>query len=351
MSIRFGFTLLVAALLFVGNTIAPAYAQIPADIFTGTLTLSITPRVPAAGSSVTAAVENYAIDLSRSAIEWSTSDGQQASGVGTRTFTFTTQDVGQTQTVNVRVTAPNGQTYRESRSMTLGTVDLLVEADTYTPPLYKGRALFTPQSLVTIAAIPDIRVGGSRVNPNTLLYTWEKDDQVLQQSSGIGKDTISFVGSIAPRPFFVTVTAETPNGAVQARKRIEVTPKTANVLVYESNPLLGNMFERALTSRFRFDREEVGLVAIPYFFSAASRDDAAVAYSWIENGTRIELPTLGSKLTFTNTGKAKSGVSEINVETSHLRNLLQNARITFALDVVGDVTLENELQTGNVTVF
>jgi hypothetical protein len=340
------FTVLLLTLLG-----TPVAAQIAPDIFTGSLSLELTPRVPEANSTVTATVENYAIDMSKSNITWSTSDGQRAEGVGTRTFSFSTRGAGEAQTLTVVVVAPGGNRYTEQLSITTGSVDLLVEADTYTPPLYRGRALFTPQSIVTIAAIPDIRTGNTRVNPENLLYTWEKDDRVLQEQSGVGKDTITFQGSLAPRPFYVTVTTETRDGGVQARKRIQVTPKQANVLVYESNPLFGNIFEQAITSRFRFDREEVGLVAVPYFFSATSRDDASVSYSWTENGKSIELPTLGSKLTFTNTSKAKSGVSTINVGTSHLSNFLQNAKISFALDVIGDTTLENELQTGNVTVF
>ncbi|MEY2641194.1 MAG: hypothetical protein RL150_587 [Candidatus Parcubacteria bacterium] len=347
---RAAFYLIILAFLFLLGVPA-AKAQIAPDIFTGSLSTTLSPSIPSANSSVTATVENYAIDLGRSTITWNTSDGQTSSGLGLRTFIFSTPAVGQTQTVSVRVVGSNGKTYEDSITLTPGAVDLLVEADTYTPPLYKGRSLFTPQSLVTIAAIPDIRTGGTKISSKELVYTWEKNGQVLQQASGVGKDTISFVGNLAPTPFFVTVVVETVNGGVQAQKRIEVTPKNTSVLVYESNPLFGNLFERAITSRFRFDREEVGLVAIPYFFSASSRDDASIEYSWTENEKPIDLPTLGSKLTFTNRGKAKSGISRINVGTNHLSNILQDAKINFALDVVGDETLENELQTGNVTVF
>ena len=149
----------------------------------------------------------------------------------------------------------------------------------------------------------------------------------------------------------VTVTVEAPNSDVRARKRIAVNPTNPKVLVYENNPLYGNVFEKAITSRFRFDREEVGLTAIPYFFSVETKNDRALSYVWLENNAAIKDPALGADLTFTNKDLLRSGLSKIVVGASHLSNMLQNARIDFALDVIGNETLETQINQGNVTVF
>lgn len=313
--------------------------------------LEMIPKVPAPGQSVTVRAESFSTDLKRATIRWSLTDGQRAEGVGLTTFTFTAPAAGIIQELTVIVVKEDGEELTESRTIATAEVDILLEADTYTPPFYKGRSLFTHQSSVLIAALPNLVVSGETKNPTQLIYTWEKDDQVIQDASGYGKSSVRFTGSILSRPFYVTVTVEAPNTAVKARKRVLIEPTTPKVIVYENNPVYGSVFERAITNKFRFDREEVGLTAIPYFFSVRSKNDKSLAYAWAENGSVLQDPTLGANLTFTNQGLAKSGVSEIIVGTSHLNNLLQSARINFALDVVGNETLETQINRGNVTVF
>lgn len=341
---------LVLGTLMSTTSIAHAQLSLPPG-FKEEVLLEMVPKVPAPGQNVNVRVESFSTDLKRSTIRWSVTDGQKAEGVGLATFTFTAPPAGTVLELTVTVVKENGEELTEKRTIATADVDLLIEADTYTPPFYKGRSLFTHQAVVTLAAIPNVVVSGETRNPAQLIYTWEKDDQVIQDASGYGKNRIQFLGSVLSRPFYVTVTVEAQNTAVKARRRILVEPTSPKVIVYENNPLYGSIFERAITNKFRFDREEVGLTAVPYFFSVRTKNDKSLSYAWAENGTVLQDPTLGANLTFTNKGLSKSGISEILVGTSHLNNLLQSARINFALDVVGNETLETQINRGNVTVF
>ncbi len=341
--------LLVATFLF-GSTPLDSSAQV-ASVNDGKLSITLNPRIPGPDTQVTARVENYAINIDRAPISWTTSDGQKKQGVGESYFTFTTTKTGVRQQITASVTTPSGVVLSQTISITPAAIDLLVEADTYTPPFYKGRSLFTHQSSVTVSAIPEILSNGTALNPNTLFFTWEKNNKVLQQASGMGKNSISFVGSVVSQPFLVTVTAESLTSGVIARKQITVEPHTPQVVVYENNPVYGSVFEKAVANTFLFDREEVGLTAIPYFFSVKTRSDGNLLFTWMENDKEIADPSLGSDLTFTNKGLAVRGLSNIFVRTSHLNSTLQNARMNFMLDIVGNETLETQLQQGNVTVF
>lgn len=309
------------------------------------------PSIPRPGEKTTIRVISVNTNLQRSMISWVATDGQQKKGVGETVFSFTAPALGSQLAILLTITKESGDTLTKTVTVASGDVDLLIEADTYTPPLYKGRALFTGQSIGTIVAIPNLVSGGVKKSPQELIYTWEKNNQVIQDISGYGKDTMKFQGSILSQPFSVTVTVEDPTSDARARNTIVVRPQQPQVLIYENNPLYGTVLEKALLNMFAFDREEVGLTAIPYFFSVASRNDKNIAYTWLENNIELKDPTLGSDIRFGNEGRKRNGVSEVVVGATHLSNLLQNARIGFVLNVIGLATLDTITPNENVTVF
>lgn len=310
------------------------------------------PEIPGPGDTVEIRVISVNTNLQRSNISWVATDGQRKQGIGATLFSFTAPALGNPIAVLLTITKESGEILTKTINVETGDVDLLIQGNTYTPPLYKGRALFTGQSVATIVAIPNLVSGGVRRAPAQLIYTWEKNNEVLQDASGYGKDTISFLGSILSQPFTVSVTVEDPNSDALAQKSITVAPQQPQVLIYENNPLYGSIFEKAILNKFYFDREEVGLTAIPYFFSVASRSDKNLSYAWFENEKELKDPTLGSDIRFGNEGRTRNGLSQVVVGATHLSNLLQSARIGFVLDVVGNATLDPQpLNAKNVTVF
>src|SRR3990167_742525 len=80
------------------------------------------------------------------------------------------------------------------------SVDILWQGDTYTPPFYKGKSLWSNQSRITFVAIPQ-----GLGNPASLNYKWTKNGTVLGNINGIGKNTLSFTDSILSRPQTIRV--------------------------------------------------------------------------------------------------------------------------------------------------
>jgi len=76
-------------------------------------------------------------------------------------------------------------------------VDILWQGETYTPPFYKGRALWSSQSRITFLAIPH---GAGIGNPANLTYRWTQNGTVLGNINGIGKNTLSFTDSVLSKP-------------------------------------------------------------------------------------------------------------------------------------------------------
>src|SRR3989344_1441328 len=80
------------------------------------------------------------------------------------------------------------------------SVDLLWQGETYTPPFFEGRSLWSNQSRVTIVAVPQ-----GLGNASALNYRWTKNDTVLGSLSGVGKSLLSLKDTILSKPQTIKV--------------------------------------------------------------------------------------------------------------------------------------------------
>lgn len=312
------------------------YAQVLPPGYEEEVLLKTNPSIPAPKEIVTVRLENYSVDLNKSNIVWYLDGIIQEQGLGKITYQFRAPEAGRQTTLKVDVQKNTGGTITKSLQIAPAGLDLIYEADTYTPPFYKGRSLFSHQSLVKIAAVPEFIVGGSKISKDNIIYTWEKDGEVIQSISGQGKDSAQFLGKLISRPFNITVTAESVSSNTKARKTVSINPIDPNVVLYENNPIQGSIFEKALSGNFNFDREEVGITAIPYFFSSQNKSDSALKFSWFENGVDIGDDSFGSDLIYTNIGRTKSGISDLSVSVEHIQNILQSNNGGFRVNVIGN---------------
>jgi len=117
------------------------------------------------------------------------------------------------------------------------------------------------------------------------VFTWKRDGVVLGSQSGVGRDTLTFSGSVLSRPIDISVTAETLDGSVQATRTIRIPVARPLVQLYVKDPLLGTLFETTLRSVARISSEETTVEAFPYFFSATARQD--LAYEWRIGGNQV----------------------------------------------------------------
>lgn len=161
-----------------------------------------------------------------------------------------------------------------STPVSLGVVDLVVEAETYKPSFYRGRALPTMGNQVRLVAVPLDR------SPNDFTYQWSVDGQSLPSNGPIA--TFSDLFKQRPR---VAVNVVDNNGTLFARAEETVTLSKPEVVFYEQNLLRGHG-SRAINGTHTLVGEEGVIRAEPYFIGLQSSSDAYRA-TWMINDTTV----------------------------------------------------------------
>ncbi|MCI0619425.1 hypothetical protein L0Y40_00080 [Candidatus Wolfebacteria bacterium] len=201
-------------------------------------------------------------------------------------------------------------------------VDLLWETNAYTPPLYKGKALYPDGGDVHIVAVPDTQFG----NPDALFYTWKADGVVLGSLSGLGRRTLDRTGGILGGPVRVAVEIrDSKDGPIRAAGVVQIPTTDPLVLFYEHSPLLGTLFEHTFSEDMVLNRDEITFGAYPFFFSGPDRD--AFVYSWRINGTRA-----GENPQITLHKGEDAGTASVALDVTNPRTILQRARASFTIE-------------------
>ncbi|MDA8611259.1 hypothetical protein N9L18_00110 [Candidatus Pacebacteria bacterium] len=328
--------------VFLAGTSVLAQTSLPPG-YKEELIIKRTPSVPTPGETVEIKIESLSTDLKRATVTWTLNGIVQKQGSGEVNYSFVAPNAGQQATVRINVLKEDGKQLNEEFILAPADIDLIYESETYTPPFYKGRSIYSHQSDVKIVAVPNLVSGGIKSGPENIIYTWEKDGVVLQDLSGLGEDTIVFPGRILSRPFSVTVTAEVTNSNIKAKSSIVITPFNPKLIVYESGPLQGNRFDKPIVSTKDFEGEELWLTAVPYFFSVNEKDSVLLDYTWLENDKLFSDQSAASRVILENIERASSGRGAITVGVSHVDNILQSGRIDFGINVIGLSSINSQI--------
>ncbi len=158
------------------------------------------------------------------------------------------------------------------------SVDLLWQGETYTPPFYQGKSLWSKQTSLTFVAIPQ-----GLGNPSNLNYQWTRNGTVLGLISGVGKNSMVYRDNIFSKPVSVKVEIVDADENVLASASTLLRPVETDLMVYEDHPLYGFMFHRAIGEAFKLSKDEVTFAAFPYFSDVASRLEEGLVYKWSSN--------------------------------------------------------------------
>lgn len=208
-------------------------------------------------------------------------------------------------------------------SINAQSVDILWQGETYVPPFYKGRNLWSSQSGIRFVAISQGLGNAANLN-----YKWTKNGTVLGNISGVGKNTLSFSDSILSKPQTIKVDIMSNQDKVLATASTFVTPISPTLAVYENNPLYGFMFHREVSGTHKLKEREVTFAAFPFFFDIVNRQDGVVSYEWHTNVGNVETGNMVTYRTPDNT----SGSSEVQVRISNTEKILQDANKSFLVE-------------------
>ena len=316
---------------------APAEAQFSIPEFDEVISMTIIPPSPKPNEKFTIVLRSSSVDLESSSISWSA--GGRTAGAKS-SVELTAPPAGRAINVSVSVISLEGVGFRKSLSLSPAGVDILWQADTYTPPLYRGGALHSVDSNLKAVAMPNfINSNGAPVNPANLIYTWKLNSEIRGSESGLGKSSFSWRGSMFFRPSTIEVEVRTRDGSLSAAGSATVEIENPRIIFYEDSPVSGINYEKALSGEISSGQKEVSVVAEPYYFSGSSPVSGALEYNWGVGGRKAEA-SAGRKNVITLRNESGGEVSsQVSLEVKNLGRFLQFARENFSARLSGQSDL------------
>lgn len=321
--------LITAACLALVAAAPLAYAQTtPAPI-----QYVVSPETPGPNTQVTISASGIGSFLGSATITWSVDGKVVSSGIGARNLTFTTGSLGTQTHVHVDINSSTDGTFSNDWVFSPSSVNMLWEADTSVPPLYRGKALYSGGSTLRVVAFPSIVVKGKGLPSNSLSFQWTVNDSPAPQQSGLGQNSLVFAGDELQQQEDVAVTVY--YGASKVGFGEVIIPATApQILVYDKDPLRGLLLDTALPSALSLSAKEFTIQAVPYFFANSSLLSGAAAYAWTLNNEDTTGPNAAKgQLTLRQTGSGTgAAVVGITIQNSDSDKLVQAAQT--ALQIV-----------------
>jgi hypothetical protein len=297
------------------------------------ISVGLIPATPQPNQEVLVTIESYSINLDTSKISWYLNDTLVTQGIGVKKTSIKVGALGSTNVLRIRVES-GIEVFTKIINISPSSVTILWEAQTYTPPFFKGKALFTHQSLIKFFAAPQIIVNNREIPKEDLIYTWSKDGSVLGDESGYGKYTLSINGSIISRTLSIDVTVQDPKSGISAFNTIDITPQEPEIVFYKKDPLYGTQYQKALSDRIPLNTREFTIDAVPYFFSTSRAiRSGALSFSWSVNGSNIENIDTDLVRTFRTTGN-DFGSANISLSIEQPQRILQYTSKSITVDFI-----------------
>jgi hypothetical protein len=305
------------------SSLIPTPEAIRSNALRDNLKVTTIPKNPAPNEPVRVTIESFLSDLNKATISWSLNGSVVERGAGKTTFSFKNGASGQTTRLLVSITTNGGERFTKEIVMNPVGVTIIWEADTYTPPFYKGKALMASQARVRAIAIPDNIGTRNALDAGNLVYVWKKDGAAIPEVSGYGKNSFTFLG---PKPYgkaSVSVQVSSMSDTIKSELHLNEIP-LANpfILFYEDHPLLGAWYNRSLGGELTLTKKEFSISAEPYFFSNETSEISTISYNWALNGKTVANP--GRGITLRNETGEK-GDSALTLAMRGLKQTFQSA--------------------------
>lgn len=303
------------------------------------ISFSVSPSVPRPNQLVTAKIASYSSDLNRLQISWYVNDQLVKKEVGATQHEFLIGDLGKLTKLRVVILKLDGSTLEKNYTFRPAEVDLIYEAQTFTPPFYEGKAYFSRQSSVKISAMPQaLNKNGQFIDPKNIIYKWYVDGSVIQDQSGYGKQSFLYTGKLLSKSVKIGVDISTIEEGSVANSSIFINPVTPEVLIYEKSPTLGTLYNKIVSDNFSINKPEIEFEASPFSFKKDSVLNLSTIYEWSLNGSKINSPNQSS-LVFRNE-ENKQGQASIGVSVSN-ETILQKNNSAFGL-IFGESNTTND---------
>ena len=205
-------------------------------------------------------------------------------------------------------------------------LDLLYDADSYTPPFYRGRPQASPGSTMHFQAVAHFTgAGGAAVPDSAIIYTWKRDGEVLGSISGKGRSSAAIASPSLFGSNVIEVDAQSADASAYGSAEMTVSSVDPSVTLYQDHPLFGIEFYKALDGSTLISDQEMTFVGVPYFAAAASPNQGSLNWAWSVNGGIVPATTTNANELTINAG-ASGGQASIGVSLTSSQNPLLDAQ-------------------------
>lgn len=291
------------------------------------VTIKQLPSIPKPGESVSVQIISYSTDLNKAVITWSLDGKEMYSQTGATRFDFQAPVSGKTSTIVVTIKKENGGVISKSITVSPADVDLIFEAQTYAHPFYKGKRMFTSEAIIDFIAIPNfVNPNGTKIPDLNLVYTWKINGVTQGSLSGYGRNTFTTRGTLIERNNQITVEVSAINSSLKASQSINFRSVTPELVLYENNPILGVVYEKAIQGAFNLERPQVDFEGIPYFYSVDTKDSSLLDFGWTINGTKVISKSPNENYMVLRNDQNIDGKALIGSTLQHTTNILQTTQ-------------------------
>jgi len=296
----------------------------------GSIDLSLSTSNPTPGQSMTITAHSYSGDILGSKVTWTENGKVVQSGMGLMTLSLQAPTLGKIISVGVSATTADGQYITGSVDIGAADIDMIMETDGYVPPFFMGKIPLAYQNSLKIVAIPHIAgPSGVEIEPKTLVYQWMKNGEVLQDQSGYGKQSLTMVGDLVPRPYEISVTATSRNSTAKGSAHISVEASSPSISFYSNDPLYGPLYNSSANSFTIGSTKEAGVLAVPFGVSY-NGDVKTLDWQWYLNNQ--EQTGLSSSRSITlRAPEGTAGTSNILLEIDNPSRPLEVAKGSFSV--------------------
>jgi hypothetical protein len=295
------------------------------------INIELSPENPGPHESVYVLLTSYSTNINAASITWRVNGQTKRSGRGEKSFSFETGAANTTTTLGITVATVEGEVINKTISLRPVTVDLIWQSNSFVPPFYKGKALFSYQNDVTFIALPHITSGGVEISPKNLIYKWTLNGKVIDYASGYGKNTYIIQGDIIAKTLNVEVEVTTSNSTSRGRSSLTLAPRDPQILLYKKSPIYGVEFQKALINTVNLtDSKEITVVGMPYFFGTEDAFSPDLSYKWSINNLPVDKDFTQTSRVFRQK-EGSSGVSRISLSIENRNKILQLAGKSFDL--------------------
>lgn len=295
------------------------------------ISVKLTPENPKPFSDVTISLESLNVNIDNANIEWKSNGKTVLSGQGKKTYVFKTGGSNTNTNFEVSILPENSSiSIKKTINIAPSDIDILWEAvDSYTPPFYKGKALPTKQSKIKVTAFPNTS-GLSQINQKNLTYTWKNDFNTIKNSSGLGKNTYTFLNSEIKNVEKIGLDIINQSGSYKSSGNLNINIVSPEVIFYKKSPLEGILYQKSIENNDFIEEDEVTIVVEPFFISSIENRNT-FKYEWEINNTRIDTPTNPFELTVR--PSSRGGYATINFMIENINKLFQKVEKSIKIEL------------------